>query len=66
MERVKHDEQPFTNALLVIAWTAGWGASASVGGYFIEHLSFSVPFFLTSGLYLISTIVIFVFFRHKE
>ncbi len=63
MERVKHDEQPFTNALLVIAWTAGWGASASVGGYLIERLSFSVPFFLTSALYLLSTLVIFVFFR---
>lgn len=63
MERVKDDEQPFTNALLVIAWTAGWGASASVGGHLIERLSFSVPFFLTSALYLLSTIVIFVFFR---
>lgn len=63
MERVKHDEQAFTNALLVIAWTAGWGASASVGGYLIEHLSFSIPFFLTSVLYLLSTIIIFVFFR---
>ena len=63
MERVKHDEQPFTNALLVIAWTAGWGVSASVGGHLIERLSFSVPFFLTSTLYLLSTAVIYLFFR---
>jgi predicted MFS family arabinose efflux permease len=63
MERVRHDEQAFTNALLVIAWTAGWGASASIGGYLIERLSFSVPFFLTSALYLLSTVVIFAFFR---
>jgi predicted MFS family arabinose efflux permease len=66
MERVQHDEQAFTNALLVIAWTAGWGASASVGGYLIERLSFSIPFFLTSALYLLSTVVIFVFFRKDK
>jgi predicted MFS family arabinose efflux permease len=65
MERVQHDEQAFTNALLVIAWTAGWGASASVGGYLIERLSFSIPFFLTSALYLLSTVVIFAFFRKE-
>jgi MFS family permease len=63
MEKVEHDEQPFTNALLVIAWTAGWGASASVGGYLIEKFSFTIPFFVTSVLYLISTIIIFGFFK---
>ncbi|MBN2621501.1 MFS transporter [candidate division WOR-3 bacterium] len=66
MERVRHDEHAFTNALLVIAWTVGWGASASVGGYLIEHFSYSLPFFTTSVLYLISTIVIFAFFGKKE
>lgn len=65
MEKVKHDEQPFTNALLVIAWTAGWGASASLGGILIERFAYSVPFFTTSFLYLISTILIFLFFRHE-
>jgi len=63
MENVKHDEQPFTNALLVIAWTAGWGASASIGGLLIERFSYSIPFFATSILYLISAILIFLFFK---
>lgn len=63
MEKVKHDEQAFTNALLVIAWTAGWGASASVGGFLIERFSYTIPFLLTSVLYLISTVIIFAFFR---
>ena len=65
MERVKHSEQPFTNALLVIAWTAGWGASASIGGLLIEHYSYGLPFFTTSLLYLISTILIFAFFKQE-
>jgi predicted MFS family arabinose efflux permease len=63
MEKVKHDEQAFTNALLVIAWTAGWGASASVGGILIERFSYTIPFLLTSVLYLISTVIIFAFFK---
>jgi MFS family permease len=66
MEQVGHDEHAFTNALLVIAWTVGWGASASIGGYLIEYFSYSLPFFTTSVLYLISTAIIFVFFSTKK
>ena len=66
MEKVRHDEQPFTNALLVIAWTAGWGASASIGGMLIERYSYSIPFFTTSVLYLISTFLIYTFFVRKH
>jgi predicted MFS family arabinose efflux permease len=65
MEKVKHEDQPFTNALLVIAWTAGWGASASLGGFLIEHFSYTLPFFTTSALYLLSTIIIFTFFKKE-
>ncbi|UCD05430.1 MAG: MFS transporter [candidate division WOR-3 bacterium] len=65
MEKVKHDEQPFTNALLVIAWTAGWGASASIGGILIERFSYTIPFFATSFLYLLSTFLIYLFFVRK-
>jgi len=66
MEHVKHDEQPFTNALLVIAWTVGWGVSASIGGALIERFSYTIPFFTTSLLYLISSFVIFAFFARHE
>ena len=65
MEKVTHEQQPFMSALLVIAWTAGWGVSASIGGYLIEHFSYAVPFFTTSAFYLISTYIIFTFFRKR-
>lgn len=55
MEKVHHDDQAITNALLTIAFTAGWGASANLGGYLIEHFGYAAPFFATSILYLIST-----------
>ncbi len=66
MEKVSHDEQPLTNALLTIAFTAGWGASASIGGALIESFSYSIPFFTTSALYLVSTFMTFSFFRHDH
>lgn len=66
MESVKKEEQPLTNALLVIAWTAGRGLSASIGGLLIEHYSYSIPFFTTSALYLISTILILAFFKQEQ
>jgi predicted MFS family arabinose efflux permease len=64
MEKVHKDEQTLTNALLVIAWTTGRGLSASIGGLLIEHLSsYGPPFFTTSFLYLVSSILLFIFFR---
>ncbi len=63
MERVHKEEQALTNALLVIAWTAGRGLSASFGGFMIEHFSYGPPFFTTSILYLISSILLYRFFH---
>ncbi|MEO0137785.1 MAG: MFS transporter [candidate division WOR-3 bacterium] len=64
MEKVHKEEQTFTNALLIIAWTAGRGLSASIGGLLIEKLSsYAPPFFTTGFLYLVSSILLFVFFR---
>ncbi len=66
MEKVRHDEQPLTNALLTVAFTAGWGASANLGGYLIEHFGYAAPFFATSALYLISTGMTYTLFRHER
>ncbi|MBN2363491.1 MFS transporter, partial [candidate division WOR-3 bacterium] len=65
MEKVHKDEQPLTNALLVIAWTAGRGVSASIGGFLIERFSYALPFFTTSALYLVSSLLILIFFEIK-
>jgi len=66
MEKVSHDQQPLTNALLTIAFTAGWGASANIGGYLIEFFGYAAPFISTSALYLISTGMTYTLFRHDK
>ncbi|MDD5529959.1 MAG: MFS transporter [bacterium] len=66
MESVKKEEQALTNALLVIAWSIGRGLSATIGGLLIEKYSYAIPFLTTGALYLISTILILIFFKQKE
>jgi predicted MFS family arabinose efflux permease len=66
MERVHHDEQPLTNALLTIAFTAGWGVSANFGGYLIERSSYAAPFITTSLFYLASTAMTFFLFKNEK
>jgi predicted MFS family arabinose efflux permease len=66
MEKVSHDEQPLTNALLTVAFTAGWGASANLGGYLIELFGYAAPFIATSALYFISTGMTYTLFRHEK
>ncbi len=66
MEKVHHEDQPLTNALLTIAFTAGWGVSANFGGYLIEHFSYTHPFIATSVFYLISTAITFYLFRNAD
>jgi predicted MFS family arabinose efflux permease len=66
MEKVKHGEQALTNALLVVAWTAGRGLSASVGGLLIVRFSYAVPFIATSFLYLASSALMYAFFKDQR
>jgi len=66
MEKVHHEDQPLTNAFLTIAFTAGWGVSANFGGYLIEHFGYSAPFFATSTLYFISTLMTYILFRREK
>lgn len=66
MEKVHHEDQPLTNALLTIAFTAGWGASANFGGYLIEHFGYAAPFVVTGALYFISTSITYTLFRHDR
>ncbi len=62
MERVPREEHALVNALLVIAWTAGWGLSANIGGLLIERVSYTAPFLTTSLIYLISSVLMYEFF----
>jgi predicted MFS family arabinose efflux permease len=62
MEKVKVEEQTLTNALIMLSWNLSWAISANLGGRLIKAYSFTPPLLITVGLYIISSILFYVFF----
>jgi len=60
MELAQKKEQGLVNALLMLGWTS------AVGGKLIEHYGYTVTMNITVGIYLLSSIVFYLFFRHAE
>ncbi len=66
MELSSREEQGLVNALLMIAWTSSWMVSAALGGSLIQYYGYTVTMNITIILYVISTIVFYIFFRKSE
>ena len=66
MEKVKEKEQALTNALLMLSWTGSWAVSANLGGKLIEAYSFTPPLLITVGLYMLSSVLYYIFFSSEE
>jgi predicted MFS family arabinose efflux permease len=64
MELVAPEEQSLINALRMVGWTGMRAFAAFLGGRIIDFYSFQLSFTLTSGIYLISALLFFVFFRN--
>ena len=66
MEKVKEKEQALANALLMLSWTGSWAVSANLGGRLIKAYSFTPPLLITVGLYVISSVLYYLFFSSGE
>jgi MFS family permease len=66
MEKVKEKEHALANALLMLSWTASWAASANLGGRLIKAYSFTLPLLITVVLYIISSVLYYLFFSTEE
>ena len=66
MEKVKEKEQALTNALLMLSWTGSWAVTANLGGRLIKAYSFTPPLLITVGLYVISSVLYYLFFSSEE
>ena len=66
MELADKTEQGLVGALLMVGWTSSWMVSTAVGGALIERYGYTVTMNITIGLYLLSTLVFYAFFRHAE
>ncbi len=66
MELAQKKEQGLVNALLMLGWTSSWMVTSAVGGNLIEHYGYTVTMNITVGIYLLSSAVFYLFFRHTE
>jgi len=65
MEKVREKEQALTNALLMLSWTGSWAVTANLGGRLIKAYSFTPPLLITVGLYVISSVLYYLFFSSE-
>jgi len=66
MEMVDKSEQAFVNALFMFGWNSSWMFSTVIGGRLIEAYGYTQPLMITAGLYLLSSILYYIFFRNSE
>lgn len=66
MEMVGESEQAFVNALLMFGWNSSWMLSAIIGGRLIEAHGYTLPLMITAGLYMLSSILYYIFFKRSE
>jgi predicted MFS family arabinose efflux permease len=66
MEMVSKSEQALVNALLMVGWTSSWMVSTAIGGKLIEVHGYTLPLMLAVVLYIVSSVLYYIFFRNSE
>jgi predicted MFS family arabinose efflux permease len=66
MEMVSKKEHALVNALLMISWSSSWMISTAIGGRLIEAFGYTLPLMIAVGLYFISSMTYYIFFRNSE
>lgn len=66
MEMVTKTEQALVNALLMLGWTSSWMISTAFGGALIEKHGYTIPMLITVALYIMSSVLYYMFFRDSE
>jgi MFS family permease len=66
MEMVGKNEHALVNALLTLGWTSSWMISTAIGGALIEKYGYTLPLMIAVGLYIVSAILYYLFFKGSE
>ena len=66
MELSDKREQGLVNALLMISWTGSWTVAVAIGGHIIEDYGYTVVLNVSAGLYIVSSVVYYLFFHGAE
>lgn len=66
MEQVAPEEHALANSLLMLAWAGAWVVSTNLGGKLIARYGFTPPLLVTVGLYIVSSVLYYLYFAHAE
>ena len=66
MEVVPPRDHAITNSLLSLSWFLAWSVSADIGGHLIERKGYAEPLLIAAALYIVASVLYWVFFRHEE
>jgi predicted MFS family arabinose efflux permease len=66
MEVVPKRNHAVTNSLLSLSWFLAWSVSADIGGALIERKGYTEPLLIAAGLYVIASVLYWIFFRNVE
>lgn len=66
MEVVRDRDHAVTNSLLSLSWFLAWSVSADIGGALIERRGYTEPLLIAAGLYVVASILYWIFFRNVE
>lgn len=66
MEVVGAKERATMSSLLSMTWTLAWGLGASLGGHLMTTYSYSLPYFFTAILYVVSALAFNHFLGPRE
>jgi len=66
LEMSPKKEQGIINAMLMLSWSLPWSLSTLLGGKLIQNYGFYASFISTSILYLLSSVLFYLFFRNVE
>jgi len=66
MEVLGAKERATMSSLLSMIWALAWGLGASLGGHLMKTYSYSLPYFLTAVLYVLSALAFDYFLAPRE
>lgn len=66
MEHVKEKECVFASAIILFFYNLIYTSSTRMGGYMIEHYSFSATFYTSSAFYLLAILLYYRFFKKED
>jgi MFS family permease len=66
MELIPAGRRAFANSLNSLSWNLAWAGTTAISGELMERINYAIPYYITAGFYLISTVLFYIFFWRAE